>query len=227
MFASVQIKVNPQLFLRDPQESKLGKKIILYGIRLMDEIGLEVFTFKKLAAKMGSTEASIYRYFENKHLFLVYLMSWYWEWVNFRIDFNCMNVTDPKARLRIVIKTIIDTVRLSTPAEYIDRDALNRIVITEGIKGYHSKKVDSENKQGFFAAYKNLNQKIAGILLENTPDFPYPHTLASNLVEMSHNHIYFAQHLPALTDVRVKTKELLEMEEMLMYFACRVLGIES
>ena len=226
MYASVQIKVNEQLYIKNPQESKLGKKIILNGIQLLDEIGLEAFTFKKLAVKMGSTEASIYRYFENKHLFLIYLMSWYWEWVNFRIDFNSMNVTEPKLRLRIVIKTIIDTVRLSTPAEYIDRDALNRIVITEGIKGYHSKKVDNENKQGFFSSYKNLNQKIANVLLENNPDFPYPHTLASNLVEMSHNHIYFAQHIPSLTDVRVKTKELKEMEDMLMFFACRVLAIE-
>jgi len=33
---SVQIKVNSNLYLRDPQETKLGKKIIEYGIQLIN-----------------------------------------------------------------------------------------------------------------------------------------------------------------------------------------------
>ena len=60
----------------------------------MVEIGFESFTFKKLAAKIESTEASVYRYFENKHKLLIYLVSWYWNWVEYRLD---MEITHPPA----------------------------------------------------------------------------------------------------------------------------------
>jgi len=36
MAVSVQIQVNSNLYLRDPQETKLGKKIIQQGILLID-----------------------------------------------------------------------------------------------------------------------------------------------------------------------------------------------
>ena len=223
MAVSVQIKVNANLYLRDPQETKLGKKIIREGILLIDKIGIESFTFKKLAVAMGSTEASIYRYFENKHALLVYLVSWYWEWVRFRIDFNSMNIEDPRKKLKITIKTIIDTIRLATPAEYIDRDLLHNIVIKEGIKAYHINEVDKENKMGFFTPYKALTQKIADIIRVVSPNFPYPNTLASNLLEMSNNQMYFAQHLPKLTDLKMENGSTAELEKLLEYFVFKLI----
>ena len=224
MAVSIQITVNSDLYIRDPQDTKLGKKIIEHSIFLIDEIGLENFTFKKLADRIGSTEASIYRYFENKHLLLVYLLSWYWEWMKFRIDFNTMNISDPKEKLRIIIKTAVDSIRLSTPAEYIDRDALHRIVMSEGTKAYHIKEVDEENKKGFFLTYKSLSKKIADIILEANSSFPYPSALASTLLEMSNNHIFFAQHLPSLTDVSCKNNNLeAEVEELLSFFTFKLI----
>jgi len=223
MAVSVQIKVNSNLYLRDPQETKLGKKIIQYGIQLIDEIGIENFTFRKLADKMSSTEASIYRYFENKHALLVYLVSWYWEWVRFRIDFNAMNVVDPRKRLKITIKTIIDTIRLAKPAEYIDRDLLHNIVVKEGMKAYHINQVDKENEMGYFTPYKALGQKIANIILAVNPDFPYPKTLASNLLEMANNQMYFAEHLPKLTDLKMKSGDMSELDKMLNFFVFKLI----
>jgi len=223
MSAAVKISVNDRLFLRDPQESKLGKKMIQHGIELIDEIGIEKFTFKKLATKMDSTEASIYRYFENKHFFLVYLVSWYWEWVGFRIDFNSMNIEDPKRKLRITIKTIVDTIRLATPVAYIDRDVLHRIVVHEGIKAYHCNQVDEENKLGFFSAYKSLSQKVAKIIQAVNPTFPYPQTLASNLLEMANNQTYFAEHLPSVTDIKIKRGKMQPLEDMLEFFVFKLI----
>ncbi len=220
---SVQIRVNANLYLRDPQETRLGKKIIQEGIILIDKIGIESFTFKKLAQAMGSTEASIYRYFENKHSLLVYLVSWYWEWVRFRIDFNSMNVIDPKRKLSITIKTIIDTIRLATPAEYIDRDLLHNIVVKEGIKAYHINQVEKENEMGFFTPYKALGQKIANILLAVNPDFPYPQTLATNILEMANNQMYFAQHLPMLTDLPIAGGDMQKLETMLEFFIFKLI----
>lgn len=223
MAASVQINVNENLYLRDPQSTSLGKKIIKEGILLINEIGLESFTFKKLAERIESTEASVYRYFTNKHLLLCYLVSYYWEWVRFRIDFNSMNIEDPVRKLKIVIRTIVDTIRLATPAEYIDRDALHRLVIFEGTKAYHVKEVDEENKQGFFKTLKMLNEKIAGIILEINPKFPYPKAAASDLLEMANNHHYYAAHLPSLTDIKMKDNSTNELEGLMEFFIFRLI----
>lgn len=223
MSVSVQISVNSNLYLRDPQETKLGRSIILNSIYLIDEMGLEAFTFKKLAQKMGSTEASIYRYFENKHLLLVFLLSWYWEWLSFRIDFNSMNVTDLKDKLKIVIRTIADTIRISIPPDYIDREVLHRIVVAEGTKAYHIKAVDEENKKGFFYTYKTLTSKIATIILAINPDFPYPQTLASNLLEIGNNQLHFAHHIPALTDIHCGKDEMEELIKMMEFFAFKLI----
>ena len=77
----MQVNIHNGLYLRDPKETTLGQSILKHSIILIDELGFEHFTFKKLAAKINSTEASIYRYFENKHLLLVYLSNWYWEYM--------------------------------------------------------------------------------------------------------------------------------------------------
>ena len=224
MAVSIQMKLNENLYLRDPQDTKLGRKIINSSILLIDEIGFERFTFKKLAERIESTEASIYRYFENKHLLLVYLVSWYWEWMKFRIDFNTMNIDDPLKKLSIVLSMIVDTAKRNTSIEFVDEDVLHRIVVSESTKAYHTKNVDAENRQGFFLTYKSLSEKIAAILLEINPDFPYPHAISSTLLEMANNHIYFAQHLPRLTDVKVDENDFEEVVKLLEFTALTLLG---
>lgn len=219
MGITIQMKLNEKLFLRDPQDTKLGRNIIQYSILLIDEIGFEGFTFKKLATKIGSTEASIYRYFENKHLLLVYLLCWYWEWMKFRIDYNTMNIDDPKERLKIAISSIVDTAKRNTSIEFVDEDILHRIVVAEATKAYHTKEVDKENRHGFFLTYKSLSKKIADIIHEINPEFIYPRALASTLLEMANNHIYFAEHLPSLTDIKLENGDLTPVIKLLTDFA--------
>ncbi len=223
MAIGIKIALNEGLYQRDPQETSLGKKIIKHSILLIDEIGFEAFNFKKLATRMQSTEASVYRYFENKHMLLLYLVSWYWEWVSYLIDINTMNIEDPKRRLKIIIRTLVSASKENPAIEYVNESILHQIVIAEGSKAYHTKAIDEENKEGFFLNYKKLSEKIADVISELNPKFPYPHTLASNLFEMANNHIYFAQHLPRLTDVHVKKDDFEEVEAMLRYFAFKLL----
>ena len=224
MAIGIKISLNEKLYLRDPQETTLGKRMIKESIILIDEIGFEAFNFKKLAKIMGSTEASIYRYFENKHCLLTYLVSWYWEWVSYLIDIHVMNVKDAKERLKIIIETFVYASKDNPSIEYVNESVLHRLIIAEGTKAYHTKKVDEENLDGFFKNYKELSEKVAQVILEINPDFPYPHTLASNLFEMANNHIYFAQHIPRLTDVKVEGENFDEVEEMLEYFAFKLLA---
>lgn len=219
MAIGIKITLNEKLYLKDPQDTTLGRKIIKESILLIDEIGFEAFNFKKLAIAMESTEASVYRYFTNKHCLLIYLVSWYWEWVNYLIDISVMNVKDSKQRLEIIIATLVYASKDNPSIDYVNESVLHRLIIAEGTKAYHTKEVDNENRDGFFLNYKVLCDKVANVILEINPKFPYPHTLASNLFEMANNHIYFAQHLPRLTDVVVKNDNFDEVEEMLKYFA--------
>jgi hypothetical protein len=223
MAIGIKISLNDRLYQRDPQETLLGQKIIKHSILLIDEIGFEAFNFKKLAMYMESTEASVYRYFENKHMLLLYLVSWYWEWVSYLIDINMMNIDDPKRRLKIIIHTLVSASKENPSIEYVNESILHRIIISEGSKAYHIKEVDKGNKEGLFLNYKNLSEKVAGVIGEVNPKFPYPHALASNLFEMVNNHIYFAQHLPSLTDVKVKKNNYTQVEKMLEYFAFTLL----
>ena len=216
---TINLDINKNLYLKNPEKTKLGRRIVQHSIRLIDEIGLESFTFKKLAEQIGSTEASIYRYFENKHLLFVYLVNWYWEWMKFRVGFFTMNINDPKEQLEAAIRVIVDTTQRSTSIDYVDTEALHRIMVTEGPKAYHKKNVDEENKEGFFLSYKALCGKIADIIMDVNPEFIYPRSLASTLLETANNNIYFAQHLPRLTDIRYEKGYLEEVVRMLFTFA--------
>lgn len=223
MSIGIRITLNEGLFLREPQDSVLGKKILEHSILLINELGFESFTFKKLAAAINSTEASVYRYFENKHMLLLYLVSWYWEWVAFLIEINSRNIDDPKQKLRIIINSFVSASKENPDVEYINESILHDVVISEGIKAYHTKEVDKENAKGFFTNYNNLTNCVSKVISEINPDFKYPAALSSNLFEMSNNHIYFAKHMPNLTEVSVTDTEFDEVEKMLNYFTEKLL----
>ncbi len=202
MFASILLKISDKLYIRDPENTELGRKIVEQSIILIDEIGFEHFTFKKLAVSIGSTEASVYRYFENKHKLLIYLVSWYWSWVEYLIDFQTNNIEDPERKLKIIIKVLTESSRNDPASLHINEETLHRIVIAESAKLYLTKQVDLDNKEGLFRAFKSLCHKIAKIVLEYNPDYKYPHALVSTLVETAHEQMFFSQHLPSLTEVR-------------------------
>ncbi len=226
MAIEIKISMNEGIYLRDPQDSALGRNIIKHSILLIDDIGFEAFNFKKLAQEINSTEASIYRYFENKHLLLLYLVSWYWEWVAYLIKINTLNIEDPKRKLEIIIKSFVSASVDDPSTDFVDESKLHSVIITEGVKAYHTKDVDDENNKGFFRNYKSLITMVAGVILEINPTFEYPHALASNLFEMSNNHIYFAKHLPRLTDIKAGDNRYIEVEKILNYFAAKLLDYE-
>jgi len=222
---TLNLEINPSLHIKNPQDSKLGKKIIQQSVILIHDLGFDQFNFKKLAKAIGSTETSIYRYFENKHKLFVYLLNWYWEWMIVRIDFNTLNISDSKRKIELIIEIIIDTANRNTQIPFIDEDLLHEIVVREGTKGYHSINIDDDNEEGFFLAYKRLCAKIQESFNEYSPNFNYPSSLASMLVETANNNIYFSKHLPRLTDIGHDDKIQLETElkKMLMHFTFGIL----
>lgn len=200
MELQLQIKMNEKLFLRNPEQTDLGRKIIQKSIHLIHEHGFEAFTFKKLAEVIGSTEAGIYRYFENKHRLLIYLTAWYWSWLEFRVTFHLNNISDPAVKLKKLIQLLAANVVDDDSTLYVNESLLHQIIIAEGSKTYLTKHVSEDNKDQFFKPYKDLCTLISGIILEFNPNYTHPRSLASTIIEMAHLQVFFMHHLPSLTD---------------------------
>lgn len=194
------IAMNEALFLRNPESSDLGKKIIKYSIELIHKHGFEAFTFKKLADHIGTTEAGVYRYFENKHKLLVYLTAWYWGWLEFQITFQTNNIADPFIKLEKVIALLAACVEDDEQTSHVNESLLHQIIIEDGSKAFLTKHVEDDNQQQFFKPYKSLCASIGDMIAECDPTYKYPRSLATTIVEMAHFQNYFKNHLPSLTD---------------------------
>lgn len=223
MELSLRIKMNEKLFLRNPELTELGKKIILNSIQLIHKIGFEDFNFKKLAKEIGTTEAGIYRYFENKHKLLIYITAWYWSWLEYRLVTHTENITDPQLKLKKVIKFLATSVEDDIRTSYVNESILHQIIISEGSKAYLTKQVSEDNKDQFFKPYKDLCSTIGSYILECNPDYKYPRSLATTIVEMAHVQNFFMIHLPALTDFGQSKEEsnILEYLEDLVFHAIK------
>jgi AcrR family transcriptional regulator len=202
MSATLKIDLNEKLYLRDPGQTELGRRIIAESIRMIDQVGFEHFTFKKLAVAIESTEASIYRYFVNKHKLLIYLISWYWVWLNYQISFHTNHMKDATEKMRVVIRIMARALPQEKSMTHLDEEILYRIVIAEASKVYLTKEVDEDNRDGLFREFKTLCESISRIILEINPAYPYPHALVSTLLESSRKQLFFAQHLPSLTEAQ-------------------------
>ena len=200
MELQLQIKMNKKLFLRDPEQTGLGKKIILHGIKLIYESGFESFTFKKLAEAIGTTEAGIYRYFENKHRLLIYITAWYWNWLEYRVTVHTLNLKDPELKLKRIIKLLATTADDDVKTSHVDESALHQIIIAESSKAYLTHHVTEDNKDHLFQPYKDLCTKISQIILECNPRYKYPKSLSSTIIEIAHFQNFFKHNLPSLTD---------------------------
>ncbi len=200
MELTLQIKLSQKLFLRNPEETDLGRDILRYSIILIHKAGFESFTFKKLAKKIGTTEASVYRYFENKHRLLVYIVSWYWSWLEYRIMFHTNNIQSPEIKLKKIIHILGTQVKDDISTKHINERLLYEIVMLEGVKAYLTRHVSEDNKLHLFKPYKDLCTSIAKVIKECRPKYSYPRSLSSTIIETSHFQNYFMRNLPALTD---------------------------
>jgi hypothetical protein len=208
MELQLQIKMNEKLFLRNPEQSELGKKIILHSIQLINKNGFESFNFKKLAEDIGTTEAGVYRYFENKHRLLIYIVAWYWVWVEYRISFHTNNVKDPVKKLKKIIQLLATTVEDDIKTSHVNENTLHQIIIAEGSKVYLTRHVSEDNRDQLFKPYKDLCAKIGDVILECNPKYKYPKSLSSTIIEMAHFQNFFMNNLPSLTDFGKEKDEL-------------------
>ncbi|MFZ1749203.1 MAG: TetR/AcrR family transcriptional regulator [Saprospiraceae bacterium] len=192
--------MNENLYIRDPEQTELGRKIILHSIQLIHNNGFESFNFKKLAKEISSTEAGIYRYFENKHKLLVYIIAWYWSWLEYRVTVLTLNIEDPWAKLKIIIKLLCTNVEDDIQTVYVNESILHQIIIAESTKAFMTNHVDADNSDKLFKPYKDLCKLIASIIADCNKNYKFPTTLASSIIEIAHLQNFFMNHLPSLTD---------------------------
>ncbi len=197
---SIQIKINPELYLKDPESSELGKRIVSASIVLIDELGFEAFTFKKLGIYIGSPESSVYRYFSSKHQLLVYLLCWYWSWVEYKIVFGTNSDNSAVDKLTTAIDIISSPTSLDYSFLHINEVLLNKIVISESTKIFHTKAIEIDNEKGYFAVYKRIVQRVATFISEVNPDYQFPRMLVIALLEGVSEQNYFSEHLPLISD---------------------------
>lgn len=195
-----KIIINDKLYVKDPETSDLGKKIIQQSISLIDEFGFEYFTFKKLGERIGSNESSLYRYFENKHKLLLYLASYYWGWIEYRLLLATTNIIDPNEKLNRAITIVTEKVYDDKNTTHIDESILNRIIIFEFTKTIQTKEVDNENKEGFFLIYKRVINRIATIIEEVNPNYTFAKSLSSSIVEGALHQYFLKEHLKTITN---------------------------
>nr|WP_299171711.1 TetR/AcrR family transcriptional regulator [uncultured Allomuricauda sp.] len=205
LMQSIRIGINDKIYIKDPESSDLGKRIIEQSILLIDEMGFESFTFRKLGDRIKSNESSIYRYFENKHKLLLYLASWYWGWLEYKMVFATNAIGEPAEKLRRAVEILTQSVELDVSFSHIDEVLLNKIVINEYSKSYLTKEVDQENKEGYFVIYKRLVNRLHEMIVALDSEYPYPSSLASTILEGSLHQYFLTEHFPQLTDCNETT----------------------
>jgi AcrR family transcriptional regulator len=201
MPVEIKFNGNEHLYLKNPEQSDLGRRILQQGASILLELGYEEFTFKKMALQIGTTEATVYRYFVNKHRFLLYLLSSYWNIMQFIIITEIQHISDPREKINRIIELLLHLDTKIDIQSLVPMPVLIQIAKNESTKAYRIKSVDDLNTYKLYSPYKELCQSISLVFLELN-DYPYPRNLASTLLEMSLHLPFFSAHLPSLTDVQ-------------------------
>lgn len=200
LLSILKISVPYKIYIKDPETSNLGKRIIEHSILLINEIGFEGFTFKKLGTKIGSNESSIYRYFESKHKLLQYLSSWYWAWLEYQLVMETFSISNVNEKLEKGIEIVTRTVEEDSNFSHINETILYKIIVNESSKSFLTKEVDSENKEGYFEIYKRIITRISDMILAVKNDYEFSLSLASTIIESGLHQHYLREHFPSITN---------------------------
>ncbi len=207
MDIQVSFKINEKLFLKDPESTELGKSIVKNAIDLIYKLGYEQFTFKKLAQHIQTTEATVYRYFENKHRLLLYILNWYWSYMEYLVLEKLQKEATAEQQLKTIIHLLTHELPESSSTLDYSKKFLNAIAIAEGRKVYFVKEVDAINQLEVFKPFKELCAQIAMVISRHNSKYSYPYSLSSTMIETAHDQQFFSEHLPRLTDIKKSNQQ--------------------
>jgi AcrR family transcriptional regulator len=190
--AFIKLHTSAGLFLKDPEESKVGQRMVSRGIALIYKLGFGAFTFRKLAQELDTSEASIYRYFDSKHQLLSYLINWYWGWVYWRLNAEVLPSLEKKARIRKIVKVLIASSDVDLRIPHIDESVLHKIVVAESgkLEGYYR---NSAGAAAPLPTYLLCCDFISEVIRSCNPRYPHCRELAFSLISNTHQHSCYSQ----------------------------------
>lgn len=210
LLGSFKIKIPPRLFLKDPESSELGRSILRSGLSMMAAQGYESFTFKKLADAVGSPESSIYRYFENKHKLLLYLISFYWSWQEYRVVFAISNMNDSESRLTKAIEVLNTAPPEDAEYDNLPLMPLFRLAEQESAKVFLHQQAAEEEMLGLYIGYHRLANRFVKLVSDLNPDYKFPRALVSTLLDALQLQPFYARQLPQLSDATTDQRTQIE-----------------
>ncbi|QTY27193.1 TetR/AcrR family transcriptional regulator [Flavobacterium sp. CS20] len=204
LLSSLKLNISSCLYLKDPESSELGQKILTQSIEMIHQLGIENFNFKKLGNQIDSNESSIYRYFENKYKLLQYLSAMYWSIIEYKLVIETNAIEDASKKLQMAIKILtLKPKRINSYADY-DQLKLRDIIIEEFTKSYHHKNIDNEEEN--FKIYKRLILRIVEMINKVDPNYNFPKALACNIVEGALQQYYTQRHFSSLNDHKTESQ---------------------
>jgi AcrR family transcriptional regulator len=201
MFTQVKINLSEKLYLKDPESSDLGKKILEKSIELIENIGFEEFTFRKLGVLIGSNESSIYRYFESKHKLLLYLSSLFWGFKELKMQYETHYIKDSKEKLEYLLTIIFEDLELNDLYNYINVELLQKIIISDFSKSYLTKNVEQDNNEGYFLVYKRVILLLSDAIESYNPNYLYPKSLSNFIIDGVLHQSFVNNHFKKITNI--------------------------
>jgi AcrR family transcriptional regulator len=187
-------------YLKDPDSSDTGRDIVVYGAEMIACGGVESFTFRKLALRAGITEATVYRYFSNKHQLLLYLLNRYWNALEYKAMQETVHINDPLERLHRL--AVLLTGPVIQPEQGAFALHLFSIAMSESVKVHLGTETGTDWQKGMLNGYARITGLVAETLRTAHPDYPYPRAWAATFVDSAMQQQFLMRHLPELTEVQ-------------------------
>ncbi len=111
------------------------------------------------------------------------------------------NLADPEETLQKIIAIISKPLSENQTHDLLNLEKLYNIIISESPKAFLTKLVENEVKEGFFANFIRINDRIVKVIMEINPDYKHARTLASMLLDTVSNQWFLSLHFPSLTDI--------------------------
>lgn len=195
---NVEIHLPHSLYLKNPKDSLLGKRLVEESAALIAEQGIESFNFKRLSLACACTEATVYRYFENKHKILLYILNIYWGWQEYRLVLHTQNLSKSSEKLKKALEVLAHP---EIPGNYskIFGQHIIKTAIYEGVKIHLNREIKSEIKDGSLACYLRLVQRLGKFINEKEPNYDYSEALASTIIDNALQLQFYMQNSPEIS----------------------------
>jgi len=131
---------------------------------------------------------------------LVYLSSWYWSWIEYKLVFETNNIENSMEKLIKAISIVTEKIEDDKNTEHINEAILNKIIIAEFTKTLYTKEIAEENKEDFFLIYKRINNRLVKMIEEVNPNYDFSKSLASSIVEGALHQHFLKDNLKTITN---------------------------